>query len=156
MRNRSVMSNSLQPHALYSLQARILGVGSLSLLQGIFPTRGSNPDLPLCRRILYQLSHKGNPDNLPTSSLKLKKEFMRLVNLAAHFTDRNTLSVYVHLRGWMAVSLTLSVLDLSNVVLFGACIEGVVLRDKWVIDFCYSHLSIFHYAWSSHTAPGQL
>ena len=38
------------------LQARILG--SLSLLQGIFPTQGSNPGLPHCGRILYQLSHK--------------------------------------------------------------------------------------------------
>jgi len=36
------------------------GVGSLSLLQGIFPTQGSNPGLPHCRRILYQLSHKGS------------------------------------------------------------------------------------------------
>ena len=34
------------------------GVGSLSLLQGIFPTQGSNPGLLHCRRILYQLSHK--------------------------------------------------------------------------------------------------
>ena len=31
------------------------GVGSFSLLQGIFPTQGSNPDFPHCRRILYQL-----------------------------------------------------------------------------------------------------
>ena len=37
------------------------GVDSFSLLQGIFPTQGSNPDLPHCRRILYQLSHKGSP-----------------------------------------------------------------------------------------------
>ena len=29
------------------------GVGSLSLLQGIFPTQGSNPGLPSCRQILY-------------------------------------------------------------------------------------------------------
>ena len=35
------------------------GVKSLSLLQGIFPTQGSNPGLPHCRQILYQLSHKG-------------------------------------------------------------------------------------------------
>ena len=34
------------------------GVGSLSLLQGIFPTQGSNPCLPHCKGILYQLSHK--------------------------------------------------------------------------------------------------
>ena len=43
------------------LQARITGVGSLSLLQGIFPIQGSNPGLLHCRRILYQLSHKGSP-----------------------------------------------------------------------------------------------
>ena len=40
------------------------GVGSLSLLQGIFPTQGSNPGLPHCRWIPYQLSHKGGPYNL--------------------------------------------------------------------------------------------
>ena len=37
------------------------GVGSLSLLQGLFPTQGSNPGLPHCTRVLYQLSHKGSP-----------------------------------------------------------------------------------------------
>ena len=36
------------------------GVGSLFLLQEIFPTQGSNPGLPHCRRILYQLSQKGS------------------------------------------------------------------------------------------------
>ena len=36
-------------------------VGSCSLLQGIFPTQGSNPGLPHCRWILYQLSHQGSP-----------------------------------------------------------------------------------------------
>ena len=36
-------------------------VGSLSLLQGIFLTQGSNTGLPHCRRILYQLHHKGSP-----------------------------------------------------------------------------------------------
>ena len=37
------------------------GVGSLSLLQGIFLTQGSNPGLPHYGQILYQLSHQGNP-----------------------------------------------------------------------------------------------
>ena len=60
----SVVSNSLQPHALYSPWNSLgqnTGVGSLSLLQGIFPTQGSNPGVPHCRWILYQLSHKGSP-----------------------------------------------------------------------------------------------
>ena len=37
------------------------GVGSRSLLQGIFPTQGSNAGLPHCRRILYHLTHEGSP-----------------------------------------------------------------------------------------------
>ena len=41
-------------------QVQNTGVGSLPLLQGIFPTQGSNPGLPHCRWILYQLSHKGS------------------------------------------------------------------------------------------------
>ena len=34
------------------------GVGSISLLQGIFPTQGLNPRPPNYRQTLYQLSHK--------------------------------------------------------------------------------------------------
>ena len=34
-------------------------MGCHFLLQGIFPTQGSNPGLPHCRQILYQLSHNG-------------------------------------------------------------------------------------------------
>ena len=58
------MSDSLGPHGLYSpwnSPGQNTGVGSLSLLQGIFPTQGSNPGLPHCRQILYQLSHQGSP-----------------------------------------------------------------------------------------------
>ena len=61
---RSVVSSSLRPHGLYSpwnSPGQNPGVGSFSLLQGIFPTQGSNPGLPHCRQILYQLSHKGSP-----------------------------------------------------------------------------------------------
>ena len=37
------------------------GVGSLSLLQGIFPTQESNQGLPHCRWVLYHLSYQGSP-----------------------------------------------------------------------------------------------
>ena len=37
------------------------GVGCHALLQGIFPTQGSNSGLLHCRWILYKLSHKGSP-----------------------------------------------------------------------------------------------
>ena len=61
------MSDSLQPHGLYSPWKSLdqnIEVGSLSLLQGIFPTQGLNPSLLLCRQILYQLSHKGSSNGL--------------------------------------------------------------------------------------------
>ena len=60
----SVVSHSLQPHGLHSpwnSPGKNTGVGSLSLLQGIFPTQGLNPGLPHCRQILYQLNHKWSP-----------------------------------------------------------------------------------------------
>ena len=60
----SVMSDSLQPHGLYSpgnSPGQNTGVGIPSLLQGIFPTQGSNPGLLHCRQILYQLSYRGSP-----------------------------------------------------------------------------------------------
>ena len=60
--SRSVVSDCLRPHGLYSpvnSPGQNTGVGSLSLLQGIVPTQGSNPGLPHCRRIVHQLSHGG-------------------------------------------------------------------------------------------------
>ena len=48
-------------YIVHGIPSQNTGVSSLSLLQGIFPTQGSNPDLPHCRQIFYQLSHKGSP-----------------------------------------------------------------------------------------------
>ena len=59
----SVVSESLRPHGLYSpltSPGQNTGVGSLSLLQGIFPTQGQNAGLLHCRRILYQLCYQGS------------------------------------------------------------------------------------------------
>ena len=56
------MSNSLWPHELYSLwnsPGQNTGVGSHSLLQGIFSTQWSNTGRLHCRWIPYQLSHNG-------------------------------------------------------------------------------------------------
>ena len=61
--SHSVVSASLGPHGLYSpwnSPGQNTGVGSLSLLQGIFPTQGLNQGLAHCRRILHQLNHKGS------------------------------------------------------------------------------------------------
>ena len=81
MLSRSVMSNSLRPHELQP--ARLLhpwdssckntGVSCHTLLQGVFPTQGSNPGLPHCWQILFHLSHQGNP-KMSYLFLKLKKK----------------------------------------------------------------------------------
>ena len=53
------------------------GVGSLSLLQGIFPTQGSNQDSCIAVRILYQLSHKGSPTILEWVAYPFPSELAR-------------------------------------------------------------------------------
>ena len=60
----SVMTESLRSHGLYhpwNSSDQNTEVDNLSLFQGIFPTQGSNPALPHCRWILYQLSHRESP-----------------------------------------------------------------------------------------------
>ena len=60
--SRSLVSESLRPHGLYSpwnSPGQNTGVGSLSFLQQIFLTQESNGGLLHCRRILYQLSYRG-------------------------------------------------------------------------------------------------
>ena len=55
------MSDSLWPHGRYSSwnsPGQNTGVGSLSLLQGVFPTQGLNPGDLHCGWILYQLNYK--------------------------------------------------------------------------------------------------
>ena len=59
-----VMSHALRPHRLYNpwhSPGQKTRMGSLFLLQGIFPVQGSNPGLPHCRWILYQLSYQRIP-----------------------------------------------------------------------------------------------
>ena len=48
-------SNLLRP---WDFQGKSTGVGCHFLLQGIFPTQGSNPGLSHCRQTLYHLSHQ--------------------------------------------------------------------------------------------------
>ena len=60
--SHSVVSDSLQPHGFcpWNSPGQNTRVGSLALLQRIFPTQGSNPGLLHCRWVLYQLSHQGS------------------------------------------------------------------------------------------------
>ena len=51
-----------EPYSPWNSPGQNIGVGSRSLLQGIFLTQGSNPGLLYCRQVLlYHLSHQGSP-----------------------------------------------------------------------------------------------
>ena len=93
------------------------GVGSLSLLQGIFPTQGSNPDLPHCRWILYQLRHKGSP-----------LVFKRVLNQPSAGT-----------KGWLYACLFMKMIgtqqSFSNFV-FYPCVRWLFSRNVRMINKC--------------------
>ena len=89
------------PHGLYSpwnSPGQNTGMGSLSLLQWIFPIQGSNPGLPHCRLILYQLSHQGSPRTLewavyPFSSVSSRlRNWTRVSCTAGRFFSRTIIS----------------------------------------------------------------
>ena len=45
-------------YAVHGILPRVLEWVAVPLLQGTFPTQGSNPGHTHCRQILYQLSHQ--------------------------------------------------------------------------------------------------
>ena len=72
--SHSVMSSSLQPHGLnsrWNSPGQNTGVGSHSFLQGIFPTQGSNPDLPPLQADSSPAKPPGKPKNTGMGSLSL-------------------------------------------------------------------------------------
>ena len=86
---------TLQSHGLHNpwnSPGQNTGMGSLSLLQGIFPTQGSNPSHPSCRWILYQLSHKGCSRFKLTSNVKT---FVVFVTVVARFWLMDWLKVEI-------------------------------------------------------------
>ena len=66
---RSVVSESVTPWTVAHqaplsvgiLQTRILERVAMPFSRGSSQTQGSNPGLPHCRQILYQLGHQGSP-----------------------------------------------------------------------------------------------
>ena len=69
------------------------GVGSLTLLQQIFPNQESNCGLWHCRQILYQLSYEGNIlITLHKTSMSLRDNSTHLYKfIPNHFCPRNLL-----------------------------------------------------------------
>ena len=96
----SVKSNLLRPHGLYSpwnSPGQNTGVGSHFLLQGVFPTQGSNSGLSHCRQILYHMSHQGSPIHIlvrvkqKTWAIKTGGEKQKPCHQAAHSSPNSAL-----------------------------------------------------------------
>ena len=92
----SVVSDSLRPHGLqptrllcpWHFPGKKTGVGCHFLLQGIFPTQGSNSGFLPCRQILYLLSHQGRP-------LKHLRVLQSIVGLAGEILQWGRLVRYL-------------------------------------------------------------
>ena len=92
--SQKVMFNSLWLYSPWNSPGQNTGVGSLFLLQGVFPTQGSNPGLLHSRKILYHLSHKGSqecwngepipsPGDLPNPGIKPGSPALQVDSLSA-------------------------------------------------------------------------
>ena len=87
--SHSVVSDSLRPHGLYSLwnsPGQNTGVGSPSLLQGIFPIQGLNPSLHIAGGFFTKWSYEGS---IPLAPLKITK-----TNDKEHITTANIKNYY--------------------------------------------------------------
>ena len=67
----------------WNFPGKSTGVGCHFLLQGIFPTQGSNPGLPHCGQTLYRLSHQGSHTNVVILHRMCCKESLSCVRLFA-------------------------------------------------------------------------
>ena len=94
-----------ETHGLYSpwnCPGQNTGVGSLSLLQGIFPFQGLSPGLLLCRQILYQMNHKGSPRILESvaypflSASSWPRNLTRVSCIAGRFFTNWAISKFQH------------------------------------------------------------
>ena len=125
------MSDSLRPHGLYSpwnSPGQNTGVGSLSLLQGIFPTQGSNPGLPHCRWILYQLSHQGNPEVLRYPDENLSADnFLMIKNIF--------FSLCSFIFFFRKVNLHFLLIMPHHVLLFLS--QKIMLHEYWIEASCF-------------------
>ena len=74
-----------RPHGLYNPWNSLgqnTGVGSLSLLQGIFPTHGSNPGFSHCRQIFFlPVEPQGKPNFHYVEPLIRRPQSLSMANM---------------------------------------------------------------------------
>ena len=108
--SRSVVSDSLQRHGLYSpwnSPGQNTGAGCHALLQGIFSTQELNPGLLHCRHILYHLNHQGSsrilewvaypsPGELPDTGIELGSPALQADSLPAELLGKHLFLLPTH------------------------------------------------------------
>ena len=90
--SRSVVSDSLWPHGLYSpwnSSGKNSGVGRLSLLQGIFPTHEYEPRSPALQVDSLPAEPQGKPKNTGVGSLSLLQRIVPIQELNLGLLRRN-------------------------------------------------------------------
>ena len=135
-----MLSNSLWPQGLYSSwnsPGQNTGVGSLSLLQGIFPTQGSNPGHLHCRRILYQMSHKGSPLCTPHTHTHTHTHTYRLPRWRSgkEFTKAREMG---SIPGW-GRSPGEEMATHSSILAWWATVHGLTKSQTWLSNWAHIH-----------------
>ena len=160
---KSFSHDSLQLHGLYSpwnSPGQNTGAGSCSLLQGIFPTQGSNPGLLHCRWILYCLRHQGSPRILEwvaypfSSRSSWPRDWIRISCIAVGFftswATREALYIYMCVCVYMEIYISLYGVWL----LYNKYCASFCCTVNW-ISYIYTHIPL---SWSScpyHTHLGR-
>ena len=155
------MSESLQPHGLHSpwnFPGQNTGVGSLSLLRGIIPTQGSNPGLPHCRQILYQLSHKG----IDAANFTLEKQKLFIAPAVWYkatfsYNLTNTGAWCYHLKMKARKCLSVDLICISSVAggargylraiygsLWVASTSALSICENWAVNFFFCFIGSFY------------
>ena len=171
--SRSVTSDSLWPHGLYPTRLRCpwgfsrqeYGVGCHALLQGIFPTQGSNPGLPHCLRIVYHLNHQWSPRILEWVSYPFSKGTSQPRNqtksiIGRFFTNWATSEVPELPEDWGAQQKCVSCFSFYNwmqAVCSGTCSATVrldVVQSLIRVWFFVTPWTVAHWASLSFISPG--
>ena len=138
--NWSVVSNSLRPHRLYgpwNSTGQNTGMGSLSFLQGIFPTQRFNPGLLHCRQILYQLSYQGSPKGeerlvllaFPSLELPFLLQFWRKYLPGRVLGWNFTYTFYMYIYIWNISHNKIEKKVILSFAITGVSLEGIMLSE---------------------------
>ena len=143
--------DSLQPHGLQPIRVlcpwdfpgKDTGVGCRFLLQRIFPTQGSNPDLLHCTQTLYPLSRQGSPKTKYYKSIETSILLIILVSFPIHPPIFNILHIFPFFNKILSIfqpkwSTYVCTLNKENNDILGSLVTLHYLRLWKLVIYVYS------------------